>query len=302
MSYRTLLVALIAGLPPFPVAAQAPKVDLPPKAPADPPDGPPVVSAKGWVVADGATGRVLGAANETTPLVLASTTKIMTAYIVLRLASDDPKVLDEVVTVSEKAAKTTGTGARLKAGEKLAVRDLLYGLMLPSGNDAAAVIAEHFGPRLAGGGGEGGEAAFVAEMNRRAAALKMEAAKYFDPHGLGKNHASPRDLARLAAEAMKDPTFRKYVTARRHECSITVPDGTTRLAVWENTNRLLGIEGYDGVKTGTTTAAGFCLVGSSRRGDDHLIVVVLGATSNDSRYVDTRNLFRWAWGERAKGK
>jgi D-alanyl-D-alanine carboxypeptidase (penicillin-binding protein 5/6) len=298
MTRWILLTPLIASLAADPALPQAPK-DLPTKAPADKPDGPPVVSAKGWVIADGATGRVLWGANETEPLVLASTTKIMTAYIVLRLAADEPKVLDEVVTVSEKAAKTTGTGAKLKAGEKLAVRDLLYGLLLPSGNDAAVVIAEHFGPRFKGDG----EAAFIAEMNRRAAALKMEQTKYFDPHGLGKNHASPRDLARLAAEAMKDPAFRTYVGTRRHEGTVTGPDGREmRTAVWDNTNRLLGIEGYDGIKTGTTNAAGSCLVGSGRRGGDHLIVVVLGATSNDSRYVDTRNLFRWAWSQRANAK
>ena len=78
--------------------------------------------------------------------------------------------------------------------------------------------------------------------------------------------------------------------------AITVPDGAT--VTWTNTNRLLDIEGYDGIKTGTTTAAGACLVASGRRGSDHLFVVVLGATSNDGRYVDARNLFRWAWRER----
>ncbi len=94
---------------------------------------------------------------------------------------------------------------------------------------------------------------------------------------------------------MKNDAFRALVAARRHTCTATAADGTTRTVVWENTNRLLGIEGYDGVKTGTTTAAGYCLVGSARRDGEHRIVVVLGATSNDSRYVDARNLFRWGW-------
>src|SRR5207245_3634539 len=89
-----------------------------------------------------------------------------------------------------------------------------------------------------------------------------------------------------------------YVQTRRHQCEVAGADGKKRTVTWTNTNQLLGVEGYDGVKTGTTTAAGSCLVASGRRGSDQLIVVVLGSTSNDGRYVDSRNLFRWAWLER----
>jgi D-alanyl-D-alanine carboxypeptidase (penicillin-binding protein 5/6) len=158
-------------------------------------------------------------------------------------------------------------------------------------------LAEHFGARLHNGQGPEKAPAeeFVAAMNREAAALKMTGTRYLDPHGLGLNKSTPRDLAVLAATALKNDTFRTMVAIRRHSCAVTAADGTTRTVVWENTNRLLGIEGYDGVKTGTTTAAGYCLVGSARRDGEHRIVVVLGATSNDSRYVDARNLFRWGW-------
>ena len=225
----------------------------------------------------------------------------MTAWLVLKLAAADAKVLDETVTFSTKAAATTGTSAKLKAGEKIPVRDLLYGLMLPSGNDAARALAEHFGPRLDNKNGPKGGApadpaeGFIAAMNQEAAALKMTNTRYLDPHGLGLNKSTPRDLAALAAACLKNEMFRTIVATRRYSCVVTAADGTTRTAVWDNTNRLLGIEGYDGVKTGTTTPAGSCLVASARRDGGHLIVVVLGATSNDSRYVDTRNLFRWAW-------
>jgi D-alanyl-D-alanine carboxypeptidase (penicillin-binding protein 5/6) len=88
------------------------------------------------------------------------------------------------------------------------------------------------------------------------------------------------------------------VRTRRHNCEALDAKGARRKVEWNNTNRLLDIEGYDGIKTGTTTAAGSCLVASGRRGTDHLIVVVLGCTSNDSRYIDTRNLFRWGWQQR----
>jgi serine-type D-Ala-D-Ala carboxypeptidase (penicillin-binding protein 5/6) len=286
-------VVLLALLALAPVAAQ-------PEKAAEPLDGPPVVSAKAWVVADGKTGKVLWGSNEAEARPMASTSKIMTAWIVLRLAADDAKVLDEVVTYSERAAKTTGSSAKLKEGEKVSVKDLLYGLLLPSGNDAAVALAEHFGPRFGDKkGDDDGQQRFVAEMNRRAKALGLKELSYKDPHGLSAgNVSSARDLAALAFAAMKDERFRAYVGTRRHDCEVIDPDGEKRKVTWTNTNRLLDIEGYEGVKTGTTTPAGNCLVACGKRGDDRLIVVVLGSTAADGRYVDARNLFRWAWLER----
>jgi D-alanyl-D-alanine carboxypeptidase (penicillin-binding protein 5/6) len=270
---------------------------LPSRMPPDRPDGPPAVSAKGWAVADGRTGAILASADPPEPLAIASTTKIMTAWLVLKLASTDPKVLDEVVTFSTKAAQTGGTSAKLKAGEKIKARDLLYGLMLPSGNDAARALAEHFAGQfpLEGKADADPAAPFIAAMNKEAAALKMTHTRYLDPHGLGLNRSTPRDLAALAAAALRNDLFRTITATRRYGCTVTAADGTTRTVVWDNTNRLLGIEGYDGVKTGTTTAAGFCLVGSGIWDGRHRIVVVLGASSNENRYLDARNLFRWAW-------
>src|SRR4051812_43495506 len=114
---RWLVLCAVVGTPAF-ARAQAPDLKpLPAKAPADRPDGPPVATAKAWVIADGKTGEVLWGSEQTTPLPIASTTKIMTARIVLRLAAADPKVLGETVTYSERAAKTTGSSAGLKAGE-----------------------------------------------------------------------------------------------------------------------------------------------------------------------------------------
>src|SRR5439155_4489746 len=129
-----LTAALLAGWTARPVPAQtAPEPGPPPKAPADRLDGPPVVSAKAWAVADAATGKLLWGFHEEEPRPVASTTKIMTAWIILRLAADDPKTLGEVVTFSERAAKTGGSSARLRAGERLPVGELMYGLLLPSG-------------------------------------------------------------------------------------------------------------------------------------------------------------------------
>jgi D-alanyl-D-alanine carboxypeptidase (penicillin-binding protein 5/6) len=289
IAYALIFVTVV----PVPSPAQT-------KQSADALDGPPFVTCKAWAVADGKSGEVLWGFADTTPRAMASTTKIMTAWLVL---SREAKALDELVTVSEQADKTGGSTANILTGEKIAVRDLLYGLLLPSGNDAAQALAEHFGPRFATDNGKTEAAAlFVAEMNRQAAALGLKETRYLDPHGLGNNQTSARDLARLAWLCMKDERFRGYVRAVEHRCVAVGADQAKREITWKNTNQLLDIEGYDGVKTGTTGAAGACLVSSGRRGSDHLFVVVLGATSPDARYVDTRNLYRWAWLKRGHGR
>jgi D-alanyl-D-alanine carboxypeptidase (penicillin-binding protein 5/6) len=296
------IVALLAARA---EAAQAPKdkeAPLPAKQAADALDGPPIVSARAWAITDGASGRLLWGAHESAEYAMASTTKVMTAHVVLRLAVETPATLDEMIVVSEQAARTGGSSARIRAGDRIRVRDMLYGLLLPSGNDAAAALAEHFGPRLRERGSDDTPVrAFVGAMNRQAQSLGLAETHYLDPHGIGSNRTSARNLVTLAHAAMQDRRFRRLVQTRRHEAEATNAQGEKRPFVWNNSNQLLGIEGYDGIKTGTTTAARYCLVGSGRRGDDHLLVAVLGATSNDSRYIDTRNLFRWAWQQRQCG-
>ncbi|MFO0970186.1 MAG: serine hydrolase [Gemmataceae bacterium] len=272
---------------------------LPARAAVDRLDGPPFVSARGWAFVEGRSGRFLFGANETAELAMASTTKIMTAWLVLRQAVDNPKVLDEEMTISAAAAKTGGSSARIRAGDRFSVRNLLFGLLLPSGNDAATAFAEHFGPRFRDPKSTAPAVdAFVARMNRQATDLRLAQTRYFDPHGLGRNHTSARDLATLAWNAMQNAQFRDYVRTRRHTCDALEAKGTRRSLTWNNTNKLLDIEGYDGIKTGTTTAAGNCLVSSARRGTDHLILAVLGSTTTEGRYLDSRNLYRWAWRER----
>lgn len=277
-------------------------------------DGPPLVTAAAWAIGDAASGKVLWGADDEKPRDIASTTKIMTAYVVLKLAAADANVLDETVTFSQRADETPGSTADIRAGESLPVRELIYGLMLPSGNDAAVALAEHFGDRFAPperdntSGGASGDtkdkpidavARFISEMNRHAAALGMTHSHFENPHGLtAESHrSSAGDLVRLAHAALAVPRFRDYVTTYQRGCTVAHTSGYRRNVVWRNTNRLLSIEGYDGVKTGTTTAAGACLVALARRGDRELIAVVLGSTSNDARYVDARNLLRWAWGK-----
>jgi D-alanyl-D-alanine carboxypeptidase (penicillin-binding protein 5/6) len=283
------------------------------RQPREPLDGPPLVTCKAWAIADARTGELLHGGREGEKLDIASTTKMMTASIVCQLAGDDPKVLEEVITFSAAADRTVGSTADVREGEQVSVGELLYGLLLPSGNDAATALAEHFGPRLQETGGteqgtvvrgqksgvSGQEAVneFVAEMNRQAEKLGMADTQYANPHGLTdrEHKSSARDQVKLAHSALAMPLLRKYIGTRQHGTTVTGPGGYQRNIVWKNTNRLLEIDGYLGVKTGTTNAAGACLVACGERDGRELIVVVLGSTSSDARYTDARNLFRWAW-------
>jgi serine-type D-Ala-D-Ala carboxypeptidase (penicillin-binding protein 5/6) len=260
------------------------------------------VTAKAWAIIDGKTGKLLGGFHEAEARPIASTTKIMTAWVILQRADKNPKLLDEEIRFSERAAATRGSSCRLKVGERLPVRELLYGLLLPSGNDAAVVLAEHFGPRLQSGepAKEDGVRLFIAEMNRQAKSLELAETTFLDPNGLARNQASARDLAVLTWHAMQNKPFREYVKTRVHECEVLAEGDTKRRVTWTNTNRLLGDASCDGVKTGTTSAAGACLVASVHKGADHLIVVVLGSTNGDGRYEDACKLLRWGWEQRGR--
>jgi D-alanyl-D-alanine carboxypeptidase (penicillin-binding protein 5/6) len=281
------------------------------KEPADEIDGPPFVSCKVWAIADGETGKILRGEGENKPVDVASTTKIMTAYLVLKHAKEHPEVLEETLKFSKRADETIGSTAEVRVGEELCVRDLMYGLMLPSGNDASVALAEHFGKRLAPGGDSEKKdtprrsyAAFVEAMNEAAEELGMGDSHYANTHGLTEedHKITAAGLVKLTHAAMKLPLFREIISTPQRGATVSGPGGYKRNVLWKNTNRLLGIEGYDGVKTGTTNAAGACLVSSGSRGDDSLIVVVLGAASSDSRYVDARNLFRYGWSQLAEDK
>lgn len=273
--------------------------------PRDPLSGPPFVSCRQWAVADAATGKLVGEFKADAVVDVASTTKIMTAYVVLQLVGKDESLLDQSVTFTERAARTSGSSCDLLPGEKLAVREMLYALLLPSGNDAAVALAEHFGKRFEPASPKGGDdalARFVSEMNRVAKRLEMSATRYRNPNGLPeKGHVSnAADLVRLTVAARKTALFREIVATRQHEAEVAGRDGKRRTLTWKNTNRLLAIAGYSGVKTGYTKAAGSCLVSTGDRGKDSLIVVVLGAPSAGAAVADSRNLYRWAWRERGQ--
>lgn len=273
-------------------------------------DGPPIVTAQSWAIADARSGELLWSHLPDEPRKAASTTKMMCAYVVLELAKDDPALLDEWVRISKLASETDGSTAELAEGEQILVRDGLYALMLPSGNDMGNAFAEHFHPRLPPPGDETPDSAktsasatrmnFVAEMNRAARRLGMSGTRYRIAYGDGGTSedrtTTARDLVTLALAAREHPLFREVVAAPVKTAKIRLADGGEREVEWKNTNQLLEIGGYDGIKTGTTPSAGRCLVASGTHEGRSLIVVTLGSTSDDSRFVDSRNLFRWAWG------
>jgi D-alanyl-D-alanine carboxypeptidase (penicillin-binding protein 5/6) len=266
--------------------------------------GPPYLSAKAWLLVDGESGAVLRAEGKDEPMKGASTTKMMTLSVVLDLVDADEGVLDEVLTASAFAAGTKGSRAGLKEGDRVRIGDALYGLMLPSGNDMANALAEHFSERLAAPDGKSPEvlgrevyatrANFIAEMNRRAKRLGMENTVYTSALGDGLTAVPTTtawDLSLLAREGMGRPRFAEVVGTGRWEAEIEGADGSRREVVWENSNELLGVEGFGGVKTGTTTTAGACLVASGVFDGRWLVGVVLGSSGSKARYADMRNLF-----------
>ncbi len=271
-----------------------------PKAAPDDPYAQPVVTAKAWAIADATSGKILWGHDQDVQLDIASTTKIMTAYVVMKYCERTPAMLKETITFSRRADKTNGSTSGLREGEQISVGDLLYGLLLPSGNDAAVALAEHFGCKAARSEDKSvGYEAFIKLLNSEAKLLGMSNTQFVNPHGLtAKDHKSScSDLIKLAGAARKLALFRQVTSTAQFGCRVSSSSGYVRNIKWENTNQLLSIDGYSGVKTGTTDAAGACLVSSGSRNDKELLVVVLGSAASASRYADTRNLFAWAWRE-----
>jgi D-alanyl-D-alanine carboxypeptidase (penicillin-binding protein 5/6) len=272
-------------------------------------NGPPLVTARAWALMDGATGQILDGHDGEVPQKAASTAKMMCLLVVLDLAAQDAAVLDEWVKVSAFAAATKGSRAELAEGEQIQVRHALYALMLPSGNDVANALAEHFNERFEAPGEESPASLrveiyqtrrrFIAEMNRTARRLGLVKTQYRSALGDGGGAedatTTAHDLLVLARVAMGREAFRQVVGTVRYEAPIRLVEGGERMGQWENTNELLKLENYDGVKTGTTVTAGACLVASGRHQGRHLLVAVLGSSSSAARYVDARNLFRWGW-------
>jgi D-alanyl-D-alanine carboxypeptidase len=265
----------------------------------------PFVTCKAWIAGDAQTGKVYGGENCDATLEMASTTKLMTAWITLQAAKSNPELLDELATVSSRADRTGGSTANVHEGEKVTIRDLLYGLLLPSGNDASVVLGEHLGTRFEPPANNSELTVplsrFVAEMNREAIRLGLTKTHFANTHGISAtdHHTSARDLFQLAVTMSRDGDILPYLQTRQAIGKLTGSSGYLRYQLWTNSNQLLNTQGYLGMKTGTTPTAGACIVSMCERNGDRVILVVLGSASDASRYTDSRNLYRWVWEELA---
>lgn len=239
----------------------------------------PNINARAAIIYDRETKEIIWGKNENDKKSMASTTKIMTAVVVLENAK-----LTDIVTVSKRAAGIGGSRLKISEGDKISVNDLLYGLMLKSGNDTAIALAEHIG---------GSVDEFVNLMNKKAVEIGLKNTHFTSPHGLDdENHyTTAYELAMLTDYAMENKTFCNIVNTKTATINI---NGLPRNI--NNTNELLGyMQGVNGVKTGFTNNAGRCLVTSCTRNSSQIITIVLGCDTKKQRTADSIKLIEYAF-------
>jgi D-alanyl-D-alanine carboxypeptidase (penicillin-binding protein 5/6) len=244
----------------------------------------PTLSARAWLLMDYATGQVLASHEADTRLEPASLTKVMTTYLVADALAQKTLSLQQPVTVSERAWRTQGSRSFVPVNKGVSVDELFKGMVIQSGNDASVALAEAIG---------GSEDAFAGMMNRTAQRMGLKdtnflnASGYFD--GPAPNHYSTaRDLARLAAALIRDHPE----THALHATKEYTYNGIRQ----HNRNRLLWADPtVDGLKTGHSNAAGFCLIATAKRGPRRLISVVLGTATEEARARDSLNLLNWGF-------
>lgn len=239
----------------------------------------PKTNSRRYIVYDRISKSMIIGKNEDVKSAMASTTKIMTTIVILEKAD-----LNEKVTVSAKAGGTGGSRLGLKRGDKASVRDLLYGLMLRSGNDAAVALAEHVGGSVKG---------FAELMNEKAIELGLTNTHFVTPHGLddANHYTTALELAKLTDYAMDNGTFAKIVGTK--STTIYINNQSRQI---NNTNELLGVlNGVVGVKTGFTNNAGRCLVTETKRNNMDIITIVLGADTKKDRTKDSVNLIEYTF-------
>lgn len=257
----------------------------------------PTITAKGGFVMNNGTGKSLFTKAADTRRSTGSTTKIMTARVVLAQPNLN---LDAKVTVQKAYSdyivdNNWASSAKLIVGDKVTVRQLLYGLMLPSGCDAAYALADKFGT---GSTRAARVKSFIGKMNTTAKSLGLTNTHFdsFDGIGHGANYSTPRDLTKLASSAMKYSTFRTVVKTKSTKQKVTTKNGGYRYMSWTNTNPLLsGYSGTIGVKTGSGPEAKYCLVFAATRNGKTVIGTVLASSSVDNRTADAKKLLNYGF-------
>lgn len=246
--------------------------------PAEPP---PKLTAKAWLLLDMQSGQVLAEHNADQRIEPASLTKLMSAYLTFAALHGGKVKLTDNLPVSEKASKAEGSRMFIEPNKPVSVADLLRGMIVQSGNDATMALAEAVG---------GSEAGFVEMMNKQTQRLGMSNTHFANPTGLPnpQNYSTARDLSRLAAALVRD--FPEYYPL------YSIKEYTYNGITQANRNRLLWTDpSVDGLKTGHTQNAGFCLIASSHRGTRRLLSVVLGTDSDSARAMESQRLLNYGF-------
>jgi D-alanyl-D-alanine carboxypeptidase (penicillin-binding protein 5/6) len=243
---------------------------------------PPSVIGRSWILGDVTSGQVLAAQKAEERIEPASLTKLLTAYVVFAALREKKLALEQQVNVSERAARVPGSRMFIQPRRPVSVDELIQGMVVESGNDACIALAEAIA---------GNEEAFVRMMNREAARLGMKSSHFMNASGLpdAQHYTTAQDLYTLAGALIRDfpAEYARYYSQKEFRYNnVTQP----------NRNRLLWIDpSVDGMKTGHTEAAGYCLVASSRRNDRRLVSVLLGSTSEAARAQESLKLLNWGF-------
>jgi len=251
-------------------------------SPAQPPiPSPPQVGAKAFLLLDHNSGTVLASENEDERLHPASITKLMTAYATFRALRSGQIALDDQVLVSEKAWRMTGSRMFIEVDKRVSVEDLLQGMIVQSGNDASVALAEHLA---------GTEEAFAQRMKQYAAELQMSNTSYRNSTGLpaSDHFTSAADIARLSSAIIKEfPEYYRIYSQKEFTFN-RISQANRNELLWRDTS-------VDGIKTGMTDSAGYCLVSSAHRGGMRLIAVVLGTDSSRQRTANSQSLLNYGF-------
>jgi len=273
-SFRNFLlfVLIVLHLVIFQVNAEEAEISTPP---------PPTIAASAYILQDYHTGKILAESNADSKLAPASLTKIMTVYVVFREISNGHLHLDDFVTISQKAREASGSRMFVDVNERVKVEDLLKGVIIQSGNDASIALAEHIA---------GDEATFADMMNQHAARLGMVNSHFKNSDGLPieDHYTSAHDLAILTRALIKEfPEYYRWFSQKEF---------TYNKITQHNRNQLLWRdESVDGVKTGFTDDAGYCLVASAVRENMRLISVVMGTKSANARTNENQSLLNYGF-------
>lgn len=242
-------------------------------------------NSKSAILLEPTTGTVLYEKNPDEKLAPASMTKVMSMLLIMEAVNDGKLSFDDDVVISENASKMGGSQIFLQTGEKYKVRELLKGIAIASGNDAVVAMAEKV---------SGSVDAFVEKMNQRAKGLGLTNTHFDNPHGLdSENHyTTARDMSKMAMELLKHEEILTFTSI--YEDYLKKNDGSS---IWlVNTNKLVRFyEGVDGLKTGFTKTAGYCITTTAKRGDLRLLSVVMNAETSDLRSKDTTNMLNYGF-------